>query len=319
MRHLPSHLKVRLKRKGGQALVESAIVIPLMTFIILGMVQLAMIQHARLMTEYAAFNAARAGIVWNADQFIMENAAIVSLLPTFEGLISEATAGNVTRMVMQVIQRALIYQAHRRIEDAANLIRRGTDAIISLLPTSIGGSATSFRDAVLNAAANYADTGIRGLINGIFGANDKIVSVEIVSPKMSDFGGALGAKEIDFDAVRTEGGWRDATRLTIRLTYLYTLRVPFANRIIHTAYIAGQVGQELYGAIWNPQTDPNANIFADAPRVNLSGGSGLTQRLWQASQGDDSGAVFMIPLRANYSMRMQSNPYRRAIAVGVTP
>ena len=59
-------------------MVESAIVMPLMVFIILGVIQLSMIQHARIMTEYAAYNAARAGIVWNGDPWVMENAAIIS-------------------------------------------------------------------------------------------------------------------------------------------------------------------------------------------------------------------------------------------------
>ncbi|MBU1241314.1 hypothetical protein KJ865_16495, partial [Myxococcota bacterium] len=239
-----------------------------------------------------------------------------SLLPTFEGIVSEATAGNVTKMVSQVIQRALIYQAHKRIGDAANFIRRGTDAIISGL--GLGGSASSFRDAVLNAAAGYADQGVRSFINGIFGATDKIVTVTVISPKMSSFGGALGDKEINFDDVKKGNDWRDNTRLSIELTYLYTMRIPFANRVIHTAYIAGQVGQELHGAIWNPQKDEKATVFVDANRVELSGGNALTRKLWEASKGNDQdGAVFMIPLRATYSMRMQSNPYRRAIALGV--
>jgi TadE-like protein len=304
--------RLKLKAKKGQALVESAIIIPLMTFVILGMVQLAMVQHARLMTEYAAFNAARAGIVWNADRFVMENAAIVSLLPTFEGLVSEASAGNITKMVMQIVQRALIYQAHRRIEDAANFIRAGTDTIIAGLPTSIGGSASSFRDAVLGAAAGYADTGIRGLINSIFGDDGKIVSVDIISPAMGDFGGALGDKEVNFDDIKKDDNWRDATRLSIQVTYLYTMRIPFANRIIHTAYIAAQVGQELFGAVYNPRESADANLFSKSGSLDLGGrGSRLTQQLWDAGQG----GVFMIPLRTTYTMRMQSNPYRRSIAI----
>ena len=85
---LKQRLRGRVRR--AQAMIESAIVIPLMTFLILGVLQLAMIQHARIMTEYAAFNAARAGIVWNADPWIMENAAIVSLMPTYENVAKDA-------------------------------------------------------------------------------------------------------------------------------------------------------------------------------------------------------------------------------------
>ena len=41
-----------------------------------------MIQHAKLMTEYAAYQAARAGIVWNGNNERMHDAAIIALLPT---------------------------------------------------------------------------------------------------------------------------------------------------------------------------------------------------------------------------------------------
>lgn len=69
-------------REGGQVIVEQALVMPLMVFLILGLVQLAMIQHARFATEYAAFSAARSGIVYNADKDMMRRAAFLALLPT---------------------------------------------------------------------------------------------------------------------------------------------------------------------------------------------------------------------------------------------
>ncbi|MGM0596422.1 MAG: TadE family protein [Myxococcota bacterium] len=298
-------------RKKGQAMVESAIVIPLMTFIILGVLQLAMIQHARLMTEYAAFNSARAGIVWNADRFVMENAAIVSLLPTFEGLVDETDLGDPVTMVFRIVQRALIYQAHRRIADASNAIRAGTDAVISTLPTSVQGGASGFRNTVLAAAENIADTGIRNMINSIFGNDFQLVNVDVISPRIGDFGGVHNT-EIEFDSVTENDSWRDKTRLSVRVTYFYTMRIPFANRVIHTAFIATKVGEDLYGAVWNPQTQAGETGFRSVAPVDFSGrGTNLTQMLWQSAQE----GVFMIPLRATYTMRMQSNPYRRSIAI----
>ncbi len=73
----------RLCSQRGQVIVEQAIILPVMVFLILGIVQLAMIQHARICTEYAAFNAARAGIVYNGDPDMMERAAFLSLMPTY--------------------------------------------------------------------------------------------------------------------------------------------------------------------------------------------------------------------------------------------
>src|SRR6185503_16858406 len=69
-------------RESGQAAVEAALIMPLMVFMALGIIQLTMIQHAKLMTEYAAYQAARAGIVWNGNNERMHDAAIMALLPT---------------------------------------------------------------------------------------------------------------------------------------------------------------------------------------------------------------------------------------------
>jgi hypothetical protein len=70
------------RRDGGQAAVEMALVTPLMVFFILGILQLTLMHQAKLMLEYAAFTAARAGAVWNGDPKQMEKAAVFALLPT---------------------------------------------------------------------------------------------------------------------------------------------------------------------------------------------------------------------------------------------
>src|SRR5688500_13186894 len=84
MRPMSALMVRRRASERGQALVESAIVLPIVIFLILGALQLVMIQHARIMTEYAAYNAARAGIVHNANWNLMRNAAMVSVLPLYE-------------------------------------------------------------------------------------------------------------------------------------------------------------------------------------------------------------------------------------------
>src|SRR3954468_22643195 len=68
--------------ESGQAIVEAAFVLPAMIFLILCAIQLAQIQQARLLAEYAAFNAARAGIVHSGDPEVMHDAALLSLLPS---------------------------------------------------------------------------------------------------------------------------------------------------------------------------------------------------------------------------------------------
>lgn len=55
--------------------------VPLWILLALGAVQLALLQQARLLTEYAAYSAARAGIVWNGNGERMRDAALFALLP----------------------------------------------------------------------------------------------------------------------------------------------------------------------------------------------------------------------------------------------
>src|SRR5579871_2571044 len=72
-------LEVRQER--GQAAVESAIVLPLFVFLILGILQLGLMHQARLLTKYAAYKAVRVGSLNNARKSKMEDAALATLRP----------------------------------------------------------------------------------------------------------------------------------------------------------------------------------------------------------------------------------------------
>lgn len=67
--------------QSGQAAVESAIVLPLFVFLILGILQLGLMHQARLLTKYAAYKAVRAGSLHSAKMEKMERAALAVLLP----------------------------------------------------------------------------------------------------------------------------------------------------------------------------------------------------------------------------------------------
>ena len=79
--------------ESGQAVVEAAIILPAMIFLLLCALQVTLMQQARIMVEYAAFNAARVGVVRNMDNGgtgngagtsgPMRDAAVLSILPTF--------------------------------------------------------------------------------------------------------------------------------------------------------------------------------------------------------------------------------------------
>ncbi|HYV48966.1 MAG TPA: TadE family protein [Myxococcaceae bacterium] len=83
MRQVLAKLRRFRKSRPGQALVEAALTLPLTTFLILGTIQLFLMQQARLMADYAAMRATRAGSVNFGDCRSMTHAAIGAVLPTF--------------------------------------------------------------------------------------------------------------------------------------------------------------------------------------------------------------------------------------------
>lgn len=67
----------------GQAFVEFALVMPVYLLMLICFVQLVMLMNAKLCLEYAAFAAARAGIVNRGDMDNMKSAAATVLAPFF--------------------------------------------------------------------------------------------------------------------------------------------------------------------------------------------------------------------------------------------
>ena len=57
------------QRTRGTVLMECTLVLPILVSVIFAIVQFALIWYAHLMTHYAAYNAARAAIVYNPDDY----------------------------------------------------------------------------------------------------------------------------------------------------------------------------------------------------------------------------------------------------------
>jgi len=71
-----------LKQKG-QSMTEFIIVLPVLIILILGGFQIALLYHAKITLNYAAFLAARSGAVANAHMGIMENALARGMAPLY--------------------------------------------------------------------------------------------------------------------------------------------------------------------------------------------------------------------------------------------
>ncbi|RKH11482.1 pilus assembly protein [Corallococcus sp. CA053C] len=255
--------------ESGQALVESALVFPVMVFLILGILQLGTLHHARLMTEYAAYRSARAGIVNHGDCEIMKKAAYVAVLPTLGPprvpMTGVAKPGG---RVDTLINVALVNDAYTDKSSA-------------------------------QANQTFKDQGV----------DLERVRVEVLNPRKSQlpglfasYGSHMKGLELDYDDIRN-AQVIDANLLTVRVTYFYEMRIPFANWQLHAFYMGREFLKDIRGG-------PNFTT----QRV---GGGSPTQYLETkgASRSADHKKVstlagmqtFVIPVIATYSMRMQSN------------
>ncbi|MBN8471813.1 pilus assembly protein [Corallococcus exiguus] len=260
-RSMPTH-----PGESGQVLVESALVIPVMVFLILGILQLGMLHHARLMTEYAAYRAARAGIVNSGDCEIMKKAAYAAVLPTL-GPPKASASGDLQGRVDTLINVAKVHDAY-----------------------TVGSQAAQ------NQRFQQVDL--------------ERVRVEVTNPRrsqlptlFSSYGSHMQGLELDYDDIRN-AQVIEANLLTVRITYFYEMRIPFANWQLHAFYMGREAlnGLAMRGVNFTTQ--------------KVNGGS-LTDHLEDAGAGQSpdhkkirtlaDSNVFAIPVVATYSMRMQSN------------
>ena len=276
----PLHqLLLRLKKNNrGQSTVESAIVLPIMVFLIVGTIQLVMVQHAKVMVEYAAFNAARAGVVWNGDKEQMTNAALISLMPTF------ARTDNIGDLLATWARLKVITEATNAVDKGVAKL----EELVSLLPN-------------VNVVGRLPDV--------------SVIEIDILEPKRGNFN---AGDELAFD----DPSNRKNTRLTIKLRYLYWMKIPFANWVIHTAWIAQRRGIRLVNSIHMPEVQIGGTTLKGSARENYIdmqvASSALTGNQIDAELGiyrllARAFDIYVIPLEATYTMRMQSDLYKENV------
>ncbi len=239
-------------------MVESALVLPLYVFLMLGIIQLSLMHQAQLMTKYAAYRAVRAGAMHNADRWTMETTSAQVVLPKF-----------------------------------------ASDPII-------GFQSSGPR---LRPTTNAAEWGIRyaevvGLY-GTIGLDLPPTMVTTCGPLRQHFSNldpeCRPGEEADFDDLCVlygpsgQASWEDYSRTKLRVQVLFNYRmpIPFANDVIARIALAQEINRAL-------MLD---NVDVGLPRE-------LNDRVWNfiaqllaALQNRE----YVLPIRANYSMRMMSN------------
>lgn len=78
-------------------MVEAALTLPLVVFLVLGTLQLFLMLQARVLAHYAVFRATRAGAVAYGDCERMTHAAILSLLPSFHSFLGDSTTATIVQ------------------------------------------------------------------------------------------------------------------------------------------------------------------------------------------------------------------------------
>lgn len=301
-----------VRRQRGQMLVETAIIMPIMIFVILGTLQLMLMQHAKVMTEYAAYNAARAGIVHNMNRNVMRNAAMWSVLPLY---------GRTDKFDKLLVTWGLVKLASEITEAIDTTGSTVEQAINSLIGMNIAGA---------------------------FAPDTSIVDLDVTSPRQRDFADGLAYQnqqegralsidpqgpldypedEVDFDQRELIMQTPQIGRLALEVRVLVPLRIPILNWIFFQLWYAQEQLQisrmssslQEWAAL---QTRVNGNpdrMLED--EVLRSEGTGVfddwvitTQRTKEHRMLRDIAKkwnVYLIPMRATYAMQMQSNLFRR--------
>ncbi len=266
----------RTRRSRGQVVVETAIVMPVFVFLILGLLQLGLMHHARVMAKYASYKAVRAGSVNRGEKDVMEKAALAVLVPV---LGRDSTAG----------------APHKSDSTGAY------DTAWNNLKTNDQGGGLKFVEVIvcnpkrsqIGQNANFDD------------ARDAMGQGPAATPEPPDpddpapptppalpqpgVGSAPGL------------GWQgfNSSKLQIQITVYYRMYIPFANWMVWRLAVGEETGSPKKQRWLGWKKDPN-NPEAKTLKDKLMG---------MANQ-----KKYIMPIRTSYAMRMQSNFSRNAHA-----
>ncbi len=302
-----------IAKEKGQVLVESALVMPLMIFFTLGILQMILIQHARILADYSAYAAARAGVVNSGNPVPMKAAANIAVLPAI------ARTNDFGSFV------------------TAYLWYLGKQAAIDLI-----GGVTEAAEENIGGLASQVIGSLGVLLLTQLGPNFVPTFAQVYIASNHTFN-AKG--EVDFDTLidpSDQAGISNSV-MTVTVSFNYLLQIPFANAVLFEAWVATEIGQQLTGAIWNAQTKReglegflrgNSNVTGTGSRLETIGR--LTMKLDDQNDLDTStGKVrlrtipklsslwalananlvqgtsyYLMPIYASYSMRMHSNLFQ---------
>lgn len=248
-------------------MVEAALTLPLWIALFLCTLQLALLAQARLLSEYAAYQAARAGAVWGGDPAKMQDAAAFVLAPT---------ACPSRHLVGGPLCKGVALGG-----ELSRWARQGAGVV------------------AMHGLSSDPALGFPG------------VHVHLLSPHWPTHHALFDqAGELHFDRFHGPGDERrDATLLTIQLQYWFELKIPFADRIVWSAWLAARKGGALLGVAPARPSGPELYRGEETPWVS--------ERAWAAMLAEGAGASgrrnHFIPIVTHHTIRMQSNVSARFV------
>lgn len=215
-------------------------------------------------------------------------------------------------LLLGTLQLALAHQARLMTKYAAyRAVRAGSlyngrvdkmeSAALSVLLPMISHEGFSKTFKPIDGPARFAQKYLMNKMNKMpEDGMTKDVEVVICNPTTDMLTGAVG-NEIDFDdpKLASGGDWKasEKTKLAVQVTFNYRMPIPFANAVISAIYRAKQIP---YALRMGKDDGKNDNL----DRMGKAVGSTLDLLAMQNA--------YVLPIRASYAMRMQSNLFVKA-------
>ncbi|BBB32321.1 hypothetical protein TTHT_0753 [Thermotomaculum hydrothermale] len=229
--------KRKLKDLGddedGQALTEFILIFPLQLFITLCIMQLSLIYTARLVVNYAAFNAARAAIVVIPQSMEDEIAGHINLPSNEENNENESSGNNSDDTKKQ---------KYKLIKKAAALslmpICHGSKAFLKDFKiTLFGGTTVSGMDIVETLQIDEIITLLGkfiGFIGDVFGVNDLDKYTEAVSYRFmyASLFTDINILDENLDQIYDEKEYSRSDLVVVKVKFPYYLVIPIANKFM---------------------------------------------------------------------------------------
>jgi hypothetical protein len=263
-------VKAHFRRGRGQVVVETAIVMPMFVFLILGLLQLGLMHHARVMTKYAAYKAVRAGSLQRGEKDKMTKAALAVLLP----VLGRNSASGAPYKTGNVGDYNTAWNAMKdNKQDDVEFVHV---EICNPGKNQIGQNA-DFDDPRTLGQGSGGSTPPSGE-DGDSPDPDATPSIPSINPAVGP------APSFDWKAF-------NATKLQIQVTTYYRMYIPFANWMLWRLAIGEEQGspKQMRWLGWG--VDPNKPQAVTLKKLkNMA-----------------NAKKYVMPIRASYAMRMQSN------------